>query len=238
MGERTVIRLGIAAALVAVTVAGGLAAPSTAARVAKTQLQVELLKSHKIFRQPGGRGHAIGAIAARGPLTAERTILPVVEAKIVRKHGVWIHVRLPGRPNGRTGWITRSGTVFTSSPWHVVVDTEARTLQVYRAARLVRTFKVVVGKPSTPTPHGRFYIEESIATSPTAVGAPYAFALSARSNVLQEFEGGPGQIAIHGIANLGGVPGTAVSHGCIRMATDAIRWLAGHVGAGDPVTIR
>jgi len=29
-------------------------------------------------------------------------------------------------------------------------------------------------------------------------GGPFALALSARSNVLQEFDGGPGQIAIYG----------------------------------------
>ena len=39
-------------------------------------------------------------------------------------------------------------------------------------------------------------------------GRPFAIALSARSNALQEFEGGPGQIALHGRANLGGVLGT------------------------------
>ena len=45
---------------------------------------------------------------------------------------------------------------------------------------------------------------------PGSAGAPFALALSARSNVLQEFEGGPGQIAIHGVANLGGTPGMGI----------------------------
>ncbi|HLW95544.1 MAG TPA: L,D-transpeptidase, partial [Solirubrobacteraceae bacterium] len=67
--------------------------------------------------------------------------------------------------------------------------------------------------------------------------APYALALSARSNALQEFDGGPGQIALHGVGNIGGVPGTAVSHGCIRLATPAITWLAMHITPGVAVTI-
>ena len=71
-----------------------------------------------------------------------------------------------------------------------------------------------------------------------AVGGPYALALSARSNVLQEFMGGPGQIAMHGVANLGGTPGTAVSHGCVRLANRNIGWLAARVAPGAPVTIR
>ena len=68
-------------------------------------------------------------------------------------------------------------------------------------------------------------------------GAPFALALSARSNVLQEYNGGAGQIALHGVANLGGTPGTAVSHGCIRLSPRAITWLAHRVGGGTPLTV-
>ena len=69
------------------------------------------------------------------------------------------------------------------------------------------------------------------------LGAPYALALSARSYVLQEFDGGPGQIALHGLANVGGVLGTAVSHGCVRLDSDTMRWLVIRIGPGVPVTI-
>ena len=72
---------------------------------------------------------------------------------------------------------------------------------------------------------------------PSSPGAPFALALSARSDVLQEFAGGPGQIAIHGVANLAGTPGTAVSHGCVRLADRDIRWLAARIAPGVPVTI-
>nr|MDP9491050.1 L,D-transpeptidase [Actinomycetota bacterium] len=64
-----------------------------------------------------------------------------------------------------------------------------------------------------------------------------ALALSARSNVLQEFAGGPGQIAIHGVANIGGTLGTASSHGCVRLADRSIRWLAARIAPGVPVSI-
>ena len=50
--------------------------------------------------------------------------------------------------------------------------------------------------------------------------------------------GGPGQIALHGVVNVGGKMGTAVSNGCIRMTTPAIMWLAKHIKAGTPLTIR
>lgn len=108
---------------------------------------------------------------------------------------------------------------------------------VYRNGRPVRTVEAVVGKPSTPTPHGEFFVEEAIRLRAVDVGAPFAVALSARSNVLQEFAGGPGQIGLHGLANVGGVLGTAVSHGCVRLDNDVMRWLVAHVGPGVPVTI-
>jgi lipoprotein-anchoring transpeptidase ErfK/SrfK len=144
---------------------------------------------------------------------------------------------LPGRPNGSKGWIAQRGTVATTTSWHIVVRTASRQVLVYRYGRRVRAFGAVVGKPSTPTPHGRFFVEESVRLAPGSAGAPFALALSARSNVFQEFEGGPGQIAMHGVANLGGTPGTAVSHGCVRLANQNIRWLAARIAPGVPVDI-
>jgi lipoprotein-anchoring transpeptidase ErfK/SrfK len=120
-----------------------------------------------------------------------------------------------------------------------VVDTSRRRVTVYRNGRAIRVFKAVVGKPSTPTPVGQFFVEESVQLRPWQVGAPFLLTLSARSTVLQEFAGGRGQIAIHGRDNIGGVLGTAVSHGCVRLADRAMRWLVawGRIGPGVPVTI-
>jgi len=108
---------------------------------------------------------------------------------------------------------------------------------VLQNGRAVRIVKAVVGKPSTPTPRGEFFVEEVIQLRPADVGAPFALALSARSNVLQEFDGGPGQIGVHGLRNVGGVPGTAVSHGCVRLDNATMRWLVLRIGPGVPVTI-
>jgi lipoprotein-anchoring transpeptidase ErfK/SrfK len=159
-------------------------------------------------------------------------VLPVLGARIG-----WLHVRLPGRPNGHTGWISRQATVLLTTGWHIVVETASRRVVVYRRGRPVRAFRAVVGKPSTPTPQGEFFVEESIRLRATDVGAPFALALSARSTVLQEFDGGPGQIALHGLDNIGGVLGTAVSHGCVRLANHAMRWLVVRIGPGVPVSI-
>jgi hypothetical protein len=196
------------------------------------QRLVALRSTHEAFAQPTGKSAHLARVQARRPLTGERTVLPLLGAR-----GNWLHVRLPGRPNGHAGWIRLEGTGLRRTDWHLVVQTSRRRVTVYRLGRAIRVFKAIVGKPSTPTPHGEFFVEESVQLRATDVGAPFALALSARSNVLQEYRGGPGQIALHGLDNIGGVLGTAVSHGCIRLADGAMRWLVARVGPGVPVTI-
>ena len=193
---------------------------------------MSLLHPHEARSEPRSSSTPLGLVPATTPITDERTVLPVL-----RQDGQWLKVRLPGRPNGHTGWISARATAGSFTGWHIVVDTASRDVIVYWADRLQRVFRAVVGKPSTPTPTGEFFVEESIALRPTDVGAPFALALSARSNVLQEFAGGPGQIALHGLENVGGVPGTAVSHGCVRLDNSAMRWLVRRIGPGVPVTI-
>jgi L,D-transpeptidase catalytic domain len=40
-----------------------------------------------------------------------------------------------------------------------------------------------------------------------------------------------------GFFMLGGTLGTAASHGCVRLGTGSIDWLASHIEPGTPVTI-
>lgn len=169
-------------------------------------------------------------------------MLPVLAQTTDSDGRGWLRVRLPGRalggrPPPRSGWISASGTVISTTAWHIVVELGARRLLVFHDGRRLRTYVAIVGKPSTPTPTGEYFVEESVRVPADQPGGPFALATSDRSNVLQEFDGGPGQIAIHGLDNLGGQLGTAASHGCIRLADSAITWLVRRVGAGVPITI-
>ena len=227
-------------AVLAAAVVGAGAPSATAAKkpaVKPVQELAALRTTHKVIsRGRGGPSHA-GTIHAREPITGGQTILPVIGHAATKRGADWLQVMLPGRPNGRTGWISKRGTIAEATSWHVVVKTATRQVLVYNKGRVVQSFGAIVGKPSTPTPHGKFYVEESIRMRADAAGAPFALATSARSNVLQEFEGGPGQIALHGVGNIGGTIGTAVSHGCVRLANPDVSWLAAHLGPGVPVTI-
>ncbi len=96
---------------------------------------------------------------------------------------------------------------------------------------------MIVGKPSTPTPLGRFFVTEKLHIAPGVPEGPWALATSAYSDVLQEFAGGPGQIALHGTVGLDASLGTFSSHGCVRFANAAITWLAHDIDAGTPIVV-
>ncbi len=199
------------------------------------QALVVLRDAHIARRAPNPDGSRIEALAARRPLTRAPTVLPVL-GHAGREHE-WLLVRLPGRPNGHSGWISAARTRATSTQWRIRVALAARRVIVYRSGRTVRRYPAIVGKPATPTPRGSFFVEEALRLAPGEAGAPFALATSARSNALHEFDGGPGQIALHGIGNLSGSLGSAVSHGCVRLSARAIAWLASRIGAGVPITI-
>ncbi len=219
----------------------GAAAPSDAAAraplVSARQELAVLLTAHKVVAAPGSVRLTAPTVPATRPITGGETVLPVVATATVADGSRWLRVMLPGRPNGSRGWIEQRGTSAAATDWQIVVETAARRILVYHRGHVLRTFAAIVGKPSTPTPHGHFFVEESVRMLPGSVGAPFALATSARSNVLQEFDGGPGQIALHGLDNVGGQLGTAASHGCVRLADATVAWLAARISPGVPVTI-
>jgi lipoprotein-anchoring transpeptidase ErfK/SrfK len=232
----------LSAALLAAGTGAAFAAPAQAAvhaapAVAVTQPLAILLQDHVARTAPDMSAHAIESVTGLRPLTQVRTTLPVIGTRKSKGGDRWVHVRLPGRPTGHMGWILADQTISSSTEWHVIVKLGARRVVVYRDGIAMRTFPAVVGKPSTPTPRGQFFVEEAESVSTQAPGGPFALALSARSGVFQEFEGGPGQIAIHGTDNLSDPLGTAASHGCIRLSPSAITWMSKRIGSGAPVTV-
>ncbi len=232
-GRRGRAALALLAAA-ALGLAGAPAAVAASAAPPPSSPLVLLLRSHTARVRPAAASQRIETVASRRPLTRVHTVLPVLGEAF---HGTWLRVRLPGRPNGHTGWIAAAGTRSTLTEWSIEVDLSKRRVAVFQAGRQVRDFPAVVGATSTPTPTGSFFVEEALSLAPSESGAPFALATSARSNVLTEFDGGPGQIALHGRAHLPGALGSASSHGCIRLATAAITWLAHRIGAGTPVMI-
>ena len=229
MRRSTTPRLRLAGGLAALALLAG------AAAVPATQQVAVLNHDTEAFTKPSRSSGSAGEVNEVRPITGERTVLPVVAQSTDSSGARWLEVLLPGRPNSHTGWIEAGIVTLTATDWRIVVHLSTRQVVVYSSGHVVRTFLAVVGKPSTPTPTGHFFVEEGVPFK--GPGAPFALALSARSNALAQFDGGPGQVALHGIANIGGTPGTAVSHGCVRLATADITWLGAHISSGVPVTI-
>ena len=151
--------------------------------------------------------------------------------------GNWLNVLLPQRPNGANGWIQAADVRLYSDDFNVVVHLTDHVLELYQSGRLIQSHEVAVGNGASPTPTGQFYVTELVASdNPNGAYGPYAFGLSDFSNTYTEFDGGPGQIAIHG-TDEPWVIGTSASHGCIRLQNSQLLVLVKVLPVGTPVTI-
>lgn len=149
-----------------------------------------------------------------------------------------IKVYLPTRPNDSTAWIRASAVQLHTDPYAVDVSLSRHRLRVVvGGTRVIFAASVGVGRPALPTPTGRFYLEELLRQpDPTGAYGPYAFGLSAHSDVLMSFDGGAGQIGLHG-TNVPSSVGASVSHGCLRVSAATITHLAKLLPLGTPVVI-
>lgn len=153
---------------------------------------------------------------------------------------VWLRLRLASRPNGSAGWIRRDRVILGRTGYWITVRLKQRSVRVFRNGKLTRTLRAVIGAPGTPTPRGLGAIyEKNLQAKPGGFIGPWAVPLTFSSNVLKNYGGGPGRIAIHGRAgaSLADPLGTARSHGCVRVHNRQIRWLVRKVPVATPVRI-
>ena len=157
---------------------------------------------------------------------------------ITDKFGDFYQVILPIRENNVRGWVHKSGIALASSNVKIVVDVSERRVTAWEGQNVLADINVVVGKDSTPTPRGLFFVTDIIDTeTPGGVYGPFVLALSARSEVFDFFNGGEPITALHG-TNSPGLLGTAASNGCVRMPNSISNLFAQHVPLGTPVLIR
>jgi lipoprotein-anchoring transpeptidase ErfK/SrfK len=156
---------------------------------------------------------------------------------VVQRLPGWERVRLPVRPNGATGWVRDRSVALSLDPYRLVVSLSHHRLELWKGATLVRTERAAVGRTLLPTPAGEYYLAELFKQpDPSGPYGPFAFGLSAFSNVLYRFGSGPGEIGLHGTNDPNSL-GTSVSHGCIRISNRAVTILARTVPLGTPVVI-
>ncbi|MGD9694513.1 MAG: L,D-transpeptidase [Thermoleophilia bacterium] len=174
----------------------------------------------------GGRYRAIRRVAiTRGRVSA--TFTPP-------SGGRWrFRLVAPARPGVDSGgsMASQSIQVFAKNPHRVPASAPHYLVQVihetqlyyYQRGQLVRVLPVVFGKPSTPTPIGRFAVYSKTAGPGPAFGPL----------VLWYYRG----YGIHGTNQeyLLSRSWRYYSHGCTRNYNDNIRWLWPQVPVGTPV---
>jgi lipoprotein-anchoring transpeptidase ErfK/SrfK len=158
-----------------------------------------------------------------------------VLAQAVYPNLTWFKIRIPGRPNGRTGWVPEQalGTLQVTH-LHIVVDERRKRVTLYRSGKSIFTAPVGIGKPSTPTPTGNFWIREKFRVASNPFYGPYAFG-TADYSTLSEWPHG-GVVGLHGTNEPSLIPG-APSHGCIRLRDADIARLWPLLQVGTPLTI-
>lgn len=213
----------------AVPVAGPGAGTAGAASTARLTMEYTQLRD-----APGGK--VVGRVAAY-TTGGGRVRLLVLGQRADDRGVTWLELLLPTRPNGSTGWVRGDRATLSDDPYEIRISTRSRKLELRSEGDVVLTTGVVIGAPPTPTPHGQFAVYDRY-TSPGTDLAPWIIELTAHSDVLHEYAGGPGRIAIHGMSGSLRAPvGTARSHGCIRVPAAALRSIARLVNLGTPVRI-
>jgi lipoprotein-anchoring transpeptidase ErfK/SrfK len=164
----------------------------------------------------------------------QRAIMAVGQIRNASGAPLWYRVSIPGRPNGRTGWVPAASVrIAPVDRWLIVFRSERRFEFVLRG-RVVRSGPVAIGTQGTPTPLGLFYVQAKYVPTGDPILGAYAFETSGYSR-LSDWPGG-GIVGVHG-TNTPSLIGQAVSHGCIRLYNRDIQYLRTVVHLGTPVKV-
>jgi hypothetical protein len=149
----------------------------------------------------------------------------------------WIRVRLPQRPNNVTGWVVRTALAdFHLVHTKLVVNRRSLRVTLYEHGHRIFHARVGVGKPSTPTPAGRFWIREKFRVSGNPLYGGRAMGTAAYSSTLTDWPGG-GVVGVHGTSEPGLIPGRP-SHGCVRLRNRDMERLYALTPVGTPLLIK
>jgi lipoprotein-anchoring transpeptidase ErfK/SrfK len=216
------------------------ASERVAAPTARRSWRALIVAATPVHSAPRAGAPARGTVSPTGAWNGGSVALLVLGVAHDAAGQQWLRLALPSRPNGGSGWVLAARVEVSPVRWRVVVDRARRRAAAYRDGRLVRRWRVVVGTGGTPTPAGLFSVYERVRQAPGSELGPWALHLTAHSDTLMNYGGGPGRVALHGRAGalLADPLGSAASHGCIRMDNTTIAWLAARLAPGTPVRVR
>lgn len=213
------------------TTSATVASPPTSAAPTGASVATSKVDEIQVFDAPGSTT-VVATFTAQTEYLSPRTFL------VTGQQGSWLKALLPMRPNQSEGWIRASDVALTQNPYKITVDLANHELVFTKDGQEILRTGIVAGSPRTPTPLGTYYITDPVdlRSRPGGAYGAYALGLSGYSEVLFEFNGGPGQIAIHG-TNSPELIGQDVSNGCIRIPNDVVVEIATQAPLGTPVVI-
>lgn len=149
----------------------------------------------------------------------------------------WVRIRLPKRPNGRTGWVSRDAL----GPYNVVrtqlvVNRKTLRATLFKRGRKIWSARVGIGAPATPTPAGRYWIREKFRFKNAPFYGTHALGTAAYAPNLSDWPNG-GVVGLHGTNQPGLIPGRP-SHGCVRVRNEHMARLYRLTPVGTPLLIR
>jgi L,D-transpeptidase catalytic domain len=244
-GRRLLRWTALAAVVVTGLLSSGAATASAASAQSNQVLSNEftftswayVARAARVYSEPSVWSHVVGHLTWYTE-DGFPSIYLLLRASQDSRGREWVELRIPGRPNGRTGWVLRSALgSFHLTHQLVIVDRAALRMYFYDNGVRIWSAPVGIGAASTPTPPGRFWINERFALPASNPYYPYAFGTTDYST-LTDWPGG-GVVGIHGPygASWSQIPGR-ISHGCIRLHVPDDFWLARHIQLGDPVWVR
>ena len=189
--------------------------------------------------EPAIDAEVVATLPNPRPLDTEPPVSIPLVLLVTEEQGPWLKVLLPVRPNGTSGWVLAEQMELTTHPWRIEANLDNFTLQVFRNDEQVWETTIGVARENAPTPGGLYYTTELLKPpDPNTVYGTYAYGLSGFSETFYEFNGGQGQLGIHG-TNEPELIGQAVSAGCIRLRNEDITYLVEQLNLplGVPVKI-
>ena len=157
--------------------------------------------------------------------------------EVLENQGDWLRVLVTARPNHTEGWVRADDVELGTTDYRLELDLSTYTLRVYKGPSVFLETTVAIGKDSTPSPLGNYFITEVIKnSSDTGIYGAYILPINGYSEVLDSFDGGLPQVAFHG-TNQPELLGSKASNGCVRMSNEAVTKIAQNVPAGTSVEI-
>jgi len=183
-----------------------------------------------LYRDPGGRVRI--RVSPKTEWGSDRVL------GVVLRRGDWVAVQAPELGNGELAWMPANRARLDCVTWSMHADLSRRILRVRRDAKLVRSFRIAIGRRANPTPRGRFSVTDKLRV--TDSGSPYGCCVLAvtghQTRLPPEWPGGD-RLAIHATKELSTI-GKPASLGCLRITSAQARWLIKTIPLGAPLFVR